>query len=171
MLAVACCAKLSAGKPVVKISTTSGGVHFGIISEKPASPAPTVFFFGKGIEETLAWPGFDDALVTLGLGVLKVAVDAPCHGFERRSGEPLSLSCWRYRLEHGSDVWFTVPVLCLISWCGNNIPIPEKSPLLDRRGAASWHYILQRQIHAWACSRHFRRYRPSSVAGVLRNGA
>ena len=103
LLVVAIFCSILPAKTQVDISTTTGEVRFGIIGGKPASPEPTVFFFGKGVEETLAWPGFEEALATLGPNVLKVAVDAPCHGSEQRAGEPLSLNCWRYRLEHGDE--------------------------------------------------------------------
>jgi dienelactone hydrolase len=79
-------------------------VHFGIIGTKPPSPAPTVFLFGKEIEATLVSPDYGEALTALGPQVLAVALDGPCHGFDQLDGEPLSLSCWSYRLDQGRNI-------------------------------------------------------------------
>ena len=90
--------------PHSNVLTTPAGVRFGIIGEKPLAPAPTVFFFGKAIEDSLDSIYDQEAFDTLGQGVLKVSLDTPCHGAERRPGEPTSLSGWRYRLEQGDDI-------------------------------------------------------------------
>ena len=90
--------------PHSNVLTTPAGVRFGIIGEKPNAPAPTVFFLGKAIEDTLDSTYDQEAFETLGPGILKVSLDTPCHGAERRPGEPTSLSGWRYRLEHGDDI-------------------------------------------------------------------
>ena len=102
---------LSAAFPAVLFSathsnilTTPAGVRFGIIGEKPHAPAPTVFFLGKAIEDTLDSTYVQEAFETLGPRILKVSLDTPCHGAERRPGEPTSLSGWRYRLEQGDDI-------------------------------------------------------------------
>lgn len=98
------CPAILSGAMHAKILTTPAGVRFGVIGEKPNVPAPTVFFFGKAIEDSLESPTDQEALDTLGPGVLKVSLDTPCHGAERRPGEPVSLSGWRYRLEHDDDI-------------------------------------------------------------------
>lgn len=47
-------AKPGAGKDSPQILITETGNRFGIWPEKPASPAPTLLFFGGSVEEMLA---------------------------------------------------------------------------------------------------------------------
>lgn len=95
--------QLSAAAPA-NILTTTGGVRFGLVGAKPPSPEPTVFWFGKTIEETLNAPLNQETLDAMGPGVLKVSLDMPGHGADHRDGEPTSLSAWRYRLEHNQNI-------------------------------------------------------------------
>ena len=102
-LIAACVSTLSAAN-IAGIQTTSDGVRFGLVGTKPATPAPTVFWFGKTVEGTLNEPLNQELLDALGPDVLKVSLDMPGHGADHREGEPVSLSAWRYRLEHGEDI-------------------------------------------------------------------
>jgi dienelactone hydrolase len=86
------------------VLTTSDGVRFGLVGAKQPSPAPTVFFFGGAVEDSWDGPNHREALDILGPGVLKVAVDLPAHGTDRRAGEPASMRGWRNRLDHGEDI-------------------------------------------------------------------
>lgn len=93
-----------AAAPHAEILTTPDGVRFGFLGPKPSSPEPTVFWFGKTIENTLEVPYDQDALDALGPNVLKVSLDMPGHGADHRANEPKSLTSWRYRLEHGENI-------------------------------------------------------------------
>jgi len=84
----------------VQISSTPDGVDFGWIGELPVKPAPTVFFFSGGIQDSF----YPEAIHIFGPGVLCVAIDLPAHGADRRAEEPASIRGWRYRLDHGEDV-------------------------------------------------------------------
>lgn len=90
----------------VRIHLTPGGVRFGLVGEKGASPAPTLFIFAVDMETTLESADF--AAVGHALadhGFLLASVDAPCHGKDLREGEEEgSLACWRARLERGEDL-------------------------------------------------------------------
>jgi alpha-beta hydrolase superfamily lysophospholipase len=88
----------------LQIRETTDHIRFGLVGVKQPAPAPTVFFLGGGVEESLTEPQYVEAQEALGPGVLNVTIDLPGHGAERRSGEPASLPAWRYRLDHGEDL-------------------------------------------------------------------
>jgi pimeloyl-ACP methyl ester carboxylesterase len=88
----------------VQTATTREGVRFGWTGEKPAKPAPTVFFLGGSLEDELNAAACQEAIDALGPNVFKVSVDLPGHGADVRPGEPASMRSWRARLEHGEDV-------------------------------------------------------------------
>jgi alpha-beta hydrolase superfamily lysophospholipase len=88
----------------VKTAATRGGVPFGWVGEKPESPAPTVFFFGGAIADSLTQPHYQDAIDGLGPAVFKVTMDLPGHGSDKRPDEPASLQAWRHRLDRGEDL-------------------------------------------------------------------
>ncbi len=97
-------AALLPAEPRLQIRTASGQVRFGILGDKPAAPAPTVFFLGGAVEDSLTQPQYLEAQEALGAGVLFVTFDLPGHGLEHRQGEPGSIGAWRYRLDHGEDL-------------------------------------------------------------------
>lgn len=89
----------------VKILQTDSGIRFGMLGEKGSTPAPTLFVFAMGVEETLG----DDDYVKVGRilgkdGYITVSLDVPCHGRDARPGETAdSMSGWRTRLEKADD--------------------------------------------------------------------
>ncbi len=88
----------------VETAATPGGIQFGWVGERPQKPAPTVFFLGGAIADSLTQPQYQEAIEVLGSGVFKVTLDLPGHGTQTRPGEPVSLNAWRYRLDRGEDV-------------------------------------------------------------------
>lgn len=85
--------------------TTPEGVAFAILGEKPAKPAPTLFVFALDAERTLSSAGYRQAANHLmKRGYLCVSVDLPCHGAQRRQGEPAELQGWRHRIDQGENV-------------------------------------------------------------------
>lgn len=90
--------------PPAKRLTTKSGVSFGIWPQVPDRPAPTLFIFATTVEGTLDQEVYRKAGNILApRGYLCVAVDLPCHGPERRTGEPDGLAGWRYRSDQGED--------------------------------------------------------------------
>jgi dienelactone hydrolase len=92
------------GEGRVQALRTPGGVGFAVLGEKPAAPAPTLFVFAAGAEETLA----NEDYVKVGRlvarhGWLCVALDVPCHGRDVRK-ESAGLVGWRGRLEKGEPL-------------------------------------------------------------------
>lgn len=94
----------TAADPRLQILKTPDGIRFGLIGAKPSSPAPTVFFLGGGVEESLSEPQYIEAQNEFGPGVLHATIDLPGHGAERHEGQPASLRGWRYRLDQGEDL-------------------------------------------------------------------
>jgi len=92
-------------KKEIIILHTPAGIRFGVPGEKPARPAPTLFVFATGVEDTLASEDFNKAGRLLAAkGWLSVALDLPCHGKDTKPKEPAGLDGWRHRLEHGDNV-------------------------------------------------------------------
>lgn len=84
---------------------TAEGVAFSILGEKPSKPAPTLFVFALDAERTLNTAGYRQAANHLSKqGYLCVSVDLPCHGAQRRQGEPAELQGWRHRIDQGENV-------------------------------------------------------------------
>jgi alpha-beta hydrolase superfamily lysophospholipase len=94
----------SAADAHLQRSTTKEGIAFGWVGDLPSKPAPTVFFLGGAIEDSLTQPHYLEAVDALGAGVWCVTIDLPSHGRGRRPGEPTSLAGWRFRFEHNEDV-------------------------------------------------------------------
>jgi pimeloyl-ACP methyl ester carboxylesterase len=83
---------------------TASGVRFGIWPGLPQRPAPTLFVFAGTIAETLGQDYNRQSANSLSpKGYMCVAVDLPCHGKQRRPGEPDGLSGWRYRCDLDED--------------------------------------------------------------------
>jgi dienelactone hydrolase len=88
----------------VTMLSTSTGVRFGIWPARPAKPAPTLIVLATTPEATLANAYYRQAGDVLAQrGYLLVSVDLPCHGAERREGEPEGLDGWRKRCERGEN--------------------------------------------------------------------
>src|SRR5438105_4889148 len=86
---------------------TPGGVPFGIVGEKGASPKSTLIIFANTIERSLEDSDFNrmGALLRQRRGFILVALDMPSHGQDQRPGEPKGgLAGWRERLTRGEDV-------------------------------------------------------------------
>ena len=99
--------------PQAQVLTTKTGVRFGIWPAKPQSPAPTLFLLANSIEGTLNDLYFRQSGNMLAKqGYLCVSVDLPCHGQERRKGEPAELVGWRRRCELGDDFVADVTKRC-----------------------------------------------------------
>lgn len=94
---------LASAEAPVQTGTTKDGVRFGWIGARPAAPAPTVFFLGGAIEDSLVGPEYSEAIRTLGPEIFCVTLDIPGFGDDRRAGEPGSIPTWRYRLDRGED--------------------------------------------------------------------
>jgi dienelactone hydrolase len=93
-----------ADAPGVRILSTPSGVRFGLLGDKGAAPAPTLFVFANAIEETLGNDDYNKAGRLLAdKGYLCVALDLPCHGKEEKPGEPAGLGGWAARLAKGED--------------------------------------------------------------------
>lgn len=88
----------------VKILHTPGKVRFGVLGEKGAAPAPTLFVLASEIEVTLVGPDFNKVGRFLAPhGWLCVALDVSCHGQDSKPGEPTGLAGWRARMEKGDN--------------------------------------------------------------------
>ncbi|HAD75912.1 MAG TPA: hypothetical protein DCG16_09015, partial [Gemmatimonadetes bacterium] len=91
----------------VRVLETPGKIRFGVLGDAAAGPAPTLFVIGGQLEATLNRideKNWNQVLRVVDHGVLCVTLDAPCHGQERKPGEPQGLWGWRHRLERG-DNW------------------------------------------------------------------
>ena len=91
----------------MRMLKTADGTRFGVFSEKPAAPAATLFIFASGIDEMGSDPkqyytqtGRDLAKD----GWVYVVLDAPCHGYDRKDGEPAALQGWAHRVKAGQDL-------------------------------------------------------------------
>jgi pimeloyl-ACP methyl ester carboxylesterase len=104
LLFLAVAASAAPGDLPLHTAVTKGGIRFGWVGERSPGPAPTVFFLGGAIEDSLVGPQYTEAIRTLGPAVLCVTFDIPGFGEDRREGEPGSISTWRYRLERGQDL-------------------------------------------------------------------
>src|SRR6185436_11018461 len=90
--------------PPMRLLQTADGTRFGLFSEKPAVPAATLFIFASGIEAMGKDPtryytqtGRDLAKD----GWVYVVLDAPCHGYDHKDGEPAELMGWAHRVKAG----------------------------------------------------------------------
>jgi dienelactone hydrolase len=88
----------------VTLLETPDGARFGIQGDKPPRPAPTLFVFATGIEQTLPDPAYNKVGHLLAeQGWLCVGIDLPCHGQDVRADEPAGLDGWAARLRGGED--------------------------------------------------------------------
>lgn len=80
------------------------GLRFGLSKEKPPSPAPTLFIFAQSIEANLSKDEFFEVgRIVEQRGYICASLDVPCHGSDKREGEPVGLDGWRFRIENGEN--------------------------------------------------------------------
>ncbi len=80
------------------------GLRFGLIGERQARPAPTLFVLQGSLDVARQEPIYTEvARIMAGHGFISVVLDAPAHGEDQRPGEPAELAAWRARLECGED--------------------------------------------------------------------
>lgn len=80
------------------------GLRFGLIGDRPAQPAPTLFVLQGNLDVARREPIYTEvARLMARHGFISVIVDAPAHGEDHREGEPTELAAWRSRLEHNED--------------------------------------------------------------------
>ena len=93
--------------PPMRLLKTANGTHFGVFSEKPTAPAATLFIFASGIDEMGSDPTRYYTQTGRELakeGWLYVVLDPPCHGYDRKEGEPAQLVGWAHRVKTGQDL-------------------------------------------------------------------
>jgi hypothetical protein len=91
--------------PTVKILRTPGGVKFGILGDKPLSPAPTLFVIALDVQKTLTDPDYNKVGLRLAKqGWLCVALDVPGHGNDNKEKAVDGLIAWRDRMQKGEVV-------------------------------------------------------------------
>lgn len=103
LLLLACPAALA--QVALTQAVTPSGERFLLAGEKPPAPAPTVFFLGGEMRDSLTQQRYIDAQVALGRDVLKVSLDLPGHGADHRATDTAtSLAAWRTRMDKGEDL-------------------------------------------------------------------
>ena len=93
--------------PPMRLLKTADGTRFGLFSEKPATPAATLFLFATGIDEMGSDPARYYTQTGRDLakdGWLYVVLDPPCHGYDHQEGEPAALMGWAHRVKAGQDL-------------------------------------------------------------------
>jgi dienelactone hydrolase len=90
----------------LRVMQTKIGTHFGIHSEKPVKPAPTLFIIGGSINSIVSnksrfYTAAGDALSTHGW--IYVVLDPACEGFALKQGDPSSLGGWAVHCKRGTD--------------------------------------------------------------------
>jgi len=89
----------------MQILRTPGNVRFGIIGGQTGIAAPTLLVVAMSIEDMQREPVFTEVSRLLAAqGFLSVVIEPPCHGEDRKAGEPEGLAGWRYRLDRGENV-------------------------------------------------------------------
>lgn len=84
---------------------TKGGTAFAMLPPQTSKPAPTLLLFSATVEESLTTEPYcrvGRLLHAQGWNV--VSMDLPCHGGDRRAGEPTELAGWAARIAKGEDV-------------------------------------------------------------------
>lgn len=81
-----------------------GGLRFGLIGDRPAQPAPTLFVLQGDLDVARKEPIYTEvARIMARHGFVSVLLDAPAHGEDRREGEPPQLAGWAARVERGEN--------------------------------------------------------------------
>jgi alpha-beta hydrolase superfamily lysophospholipase len=84
---------------------TKGGTAFAMLPPQTSKPAPTLLLFSATVEESLTTEPYcrvGRLLHAQGWNV--VSLDLPCHGADRRAGEPTELAGWAARIAKGEDI-------------------------------------------------------------------
>jgi len=90
---------------VTDAAQTPSGVAFWMLSRQTGGPAPTLLLFAMAGADTLTTEPYcrvGRLLHAQGWNV--VSLDLPCHGADRRAGEPPELAGWAARLKAGEDI-------------------------------------------------------------------
>jgi pimeloyl-ACP methyl ester carboxylesterase len=90
---------------LVQSEQTGTGVAFAHLPFHPDAPAPTLLLFASTGLDTLSEEPFcrvGRLLHAHGWNV--VSLDLPCHGADRRVGEPEELAGWAERIRRGEDI-------------------------------------------------------------------
>lgn len=92
----------------MQIHKTPEGIAFGALFPKPATPAPTLFIFAAGIEETLSDTHYSEVGQLLSeFGVCSVGISLPCHGENHTTGDEKGLqrglSGWRQLIDNETN--------------------------------------------------------------------
>ena len=89
----------------IDVRRTAGDIRFGLIQrDRNPAPAPTLMIFAHAIEEMQKQPVYTEVAAILAeRGWISVVIDPPCHGEDRRDGEPAQLDGWRHRLEQQGE--------------------------------------------------------------------
>jgi dienelactone hydrolase len=91
--------------PEMHVMHTPGKTRFGLFGKRPVAPAPTLFVLAGGVDDMGKQPIYSETGRHLAKhGWLYVTVDIPCHGNDRRSGEPDGLPGWAHRIKAGQDL-------------------------------------------------------------------
>lgn len=84
---------------------TSSGTAFAMLPPQSDAPAPTLLLFASTGQDTLSVEPYclvGRLLHAQGWNV--VSLDLPCHGADRRTGEPEELDGWAARVRQGEDM-------------------------------------------------------------------
>lgn len=80
----------------------AGGQRYATFGPPPAQPSPTLVVLALGLDDMQAKPVYSQlARKMAAAGWCCLTIDPPCHGDDRRPGEPEGLPGWRHRLEQG----------------------------------------------------------------------
>jgi acetyl esterase/lipase len=93
---------------LVKKMTTDAGTVFAMLPPHDGAPAPTLLLFamaGPATLTTMPYSRVGQLLHAQGWNV--VSIDLPCHGADRRTGEPEELAGWAARTAKGEDIVVT----------------------------------------------------------------
>lgn len=100
-------ADAKASFPPMRLLKTPEGTRFGLFGKKPAAPAATLFIIALGVDEMATAPARRYTTTGRELakdGWLYVVLDPPCHGYDRKKGEPAALAGWAHRVKAGRDL-------------------------------------------------------------------
>jgi len=90
---------------LVQSETTATGVAFACLPFQPGVTSPTLLLFASTGQDTLSIEPYcrvGRLLHAQGWNV--VSLDLPCHGADRRVGEPEELAGWAERIRQGEDI-------------------------------------------------------------------
>lgn len=98
-------AEMSSSARTIRTRTTDCGVRFGFIDQNSAVPTPTVILMNShSAADALQDPfGGRCAELLVQAGFRCVTIDIPCHGDQRRMGEPDELDGWANRAAKRED--------------------------------------------------------------------